>query len=374
MNFRHVISTVVVDLKQFSREKTSVFFVLLFPILLILLFGFIFQGQGDVTYSMPVQNLDGGPHAVALLSIMDESGIFEVKDVDLDVNARDYLIDNDANTILIIPSGYSSDVNQSLIARAMGQPVNDTVNLTVIYDEASSAAMTKIQILATLVDGLNKGYANITDIIDIDSEPATSGEFEYIEFFVPGIIAMTVMTSSLFGTVGMTTELRQKGVMRKLATTPLTRSEWLLSNILYQFVMALMSTTVILLVGYLVFGLVPHITVFMFLFIILNVFAFGGIGMLIARFVKEAESAQAAANAVMFPMMFLAGTFFPLEMMPGFLQTIAKFLPLYYVNEGLRAAMISLESSTILNSAVVIFVFAMIVFVLGVFLTSWKED
>ena len=374
MNTSHVISTVVVDLKQFFREKTSIFFVLLFPILLILLFGFIFQGQGDVTYSMPVQDLDGGEHASLLLGLMNESGIFDIDDVDPAIDPHDYLVDNDANIILIIPNGYSTDVNQSLVARAMGEPMNRTVNLTVIYDETSTAAMTKIQILASLVDGMNKGYANITDIVDIEAESAVSGEFEYIEFFVPGIIAMTVMTSSLFGTVGMTTEMRQKGILRKLGTTPLTRPEWLISNILYQFVMALMSTIVILLVGFLVFGLVPHITIFMLVFIILDVFAFGGIGMLIARFVKEAESAQAAANAVMFPMMFLSGTFFPLEMMPGFLQTIAKFLPLYYVNEGLRASMISLDTGTIIDSAVVILVFAMAVFVLGVFLTSWKED
>ena len=72
----------------------------------------------------------------------------------------------------------------------------------------------------------------------------------------------------------------------------------------------------------------------------LEVFAFGGIGMILTRVAKEAESATAAANFIMFPMMFLSGSFFPLELMPGFLQTIARILPLYYVNEGLRAAMV----------------------------------
>jgi len=57
-----------------------------------------------------------------------------------------------------------------------------------------------------------------------------------------------------------------------------------------------------------------------------------------------------------------------------FLQTIAKFLPLYYVNEGLRAAMISLDSSIILESAVVISIFGLGVFILGVILTSWKDE
>ena len=105
-----------------------------------------------------------------------------------------------------------------------------------------------------------------------------------------------------------------------------------------------------------------------------NVFAFSGIGMLITRFTKEAESAHAAANGVMFPMMFLSGTFFPFEVMPDFLQAIAKFLPLYYINEGMRASMISLDGDIIIYNLLVILVVAIVIFVLGVLLTSWKED
>ena len=66
-------------------------------------------------------------------------------------------------------------------------------------------------------------------------------KYRFIEFFVPGIIAMSVMTSSLSGAVNMNAELRQKGVIRKLSTTPITRTDWILSNILYQFILAVIS-------------------------------------------------------------------------------------------------------------------------------------
>ena len=71
-------------------------------------------------------------------------------------------------------------------------------------------------------------------------------KYRFIEFFVPGIIAMSVMTSSLSGAVNMNAELRQKGVIRKLSTTPITRTDWILSNILYQFILAVISTMAIL--------------------------------------------------------------------------------------------------------------------------------
>ena len=95
--------------------------------------------------------------------------------------------------------------------------------------------------------------------------------------------------------------------------------------------------------------------------------------MILTRVANEAESAAAAANFIMFPMMFLSGSFFPLELMPGFLQTIARLLPLYYVNEGLRAAMVSGRPRAALRDAAMIGAFAAVVFVLGVKTTKWEE-
>src|SRR5665811_2480526 len=78
-------------------------------------------------------------------------------------------------------------------------------------------------------------------------------------FFIPGVIAMAVMIASLFGTVNMNTELLQKGIIRKLSTTPITRTDWILSNILYQFLLAIISTIAMLLVSYGVFHVDLHI-------------------------------------------------------------------------------------------------------------------
>jgi len=171
----------------------------------------------------------------------------------------------------------------------------------------------------------------------------------------------------------MNAELRQKGVIRKLSTTPITRTDWILSNILYQFLLAVISTVAILVVSYAVFSVRLQMNAWVFVLIVLEVFAFGGIGMILTRVANEAESATAAANFIMFPMMFLSGSFFPLEMMPGFLQTIARILPLYYVNEGLRASMVFVDATAALRYSAMIGVFATVVFVLGISTTKWEE-
>jgi ABC-2 type transport system permease protein len=199
-------------------------------------------------------------------------------------------------------------------------------------------------------------------------------KYRFIEFFVPGIIALAVMTASLFGSVNVNAELLQKGVMKKLATTPITRTDWILSTVLYQIILAIMSTIVMLLVSYAVFKVSLKINAWLLVFVALDVFAFVGLGMILTRVAKEAESAAAAADALMFPMMFLSGTFFPVEMMPDFLQKFAKILPLYYVNEGLRASMVSVDNLAALKCAAVIGVFAAVVFLIGIMITTFSEE
>jgi ABC-2 type transport system permease protein len=71
--------------------------------------------------------------------------------------------------------------------------------------------------------------------------------------------------------------------------------------------------------------------------------------------------------------MFLSGSFFPLEMMPDFLQAFARVLPLYYVNEGLRAAMLFHDNATTVSYAAIIGAFGAIVFILGITVTRWEE-
>ena len=244
------------------------------------------------------------------------------------------------NLVLVIPKDYERSYTQYL---QFDDP-DAFATITYVYDPSSISVVTKMQILNMVFARMNQGLSGKPPFVRTAETSILTKKYRFIEFFIPGIIAMAVMTASLFGTVNVNTELRQKGIIRKLSTTPITRTDWILSNILYQFMLAVISTTAMLLVSYAVFDVKLQINAWLPLFIVLDVFTFVGIGMILTRIVKEAQSAAAAANAIIFPMMFLSGSFFPIEMMPGFLQTFARILPLYYVNEGLRASMVFVDN------------------------------
>ncbi len=369
MNPRVVSATLFVKLMSVYREKTTMFFTLAFPIILILVFGTIFMGKDNVNFQLFVQDLDQSNSSKNSVETLGESGKFRVIKVDPAVNATQYIRDNKVDLVLVIPKGFEVAFMQRTILR----DYKTSVNITYIYDPSSSSVSTKMEILNGVLAGINLEMSRMPPFIRAVEKSLLTKKYQFIEFFIPGIIAMAVMTLSLFGTVNLNTELRQKGIIRKLSTTPITRTEWILSDILYQFILAVVSTTAMLLVSYAVFDVSLHFNAWLPAFILLNVFAFVGIGMILTRFVKEAQSAAAAANVISFPMMFLSGSFFPIELMPGFLQTLARTLPLYYVNEGLRAAMIFDDNLAALRASAVIGSFAAVVFILGIIATKWEE-
>jgi len=370
MNARIIFANIVIHVKGFIRAKEAVFFTLLFPILLVLLFGAIFQNEDDVHFDLVVQDLDATNTSAKLVKMLELNGTFTITKINSSKDAVEYAKENKVNLVLIIPKGYE----EAFFKRMVLNDMNASVNVTYVYDPSSSSATTKMQILNSVFMQMNQNLSGAPPIISITSKSVLVKKYKYIDFFVPGIIAMASMSMSLFGTVSMNAELRQKGIIRKLATTPITRAEWILSNISYQILLSFISTALILIVSFAVFDVSLTINLWLGVFVILNVFAFAGLGMLLTRFAKEAESASAAANAIMFPMMFLAGTFFPLETMPDFLALIAKILPLYYVNEGLRNSMFFLDYTASAFDAAVIGTFAFVVFVLGLFATDWKSD
>ncbi|MDD2468678.1 MAG: ABC transporter permease [Desulfobulbus sp.] len=369
MNLRVVGANLVVSLKCFYRERTAMFFTTMFPILLILVFGAIFMDDDNLHYNLCLQDLDQTETSAEIGKSLASTGKFKVIPVDAAIEATQYVNDTKENLVVVIPKDYEKLSGQYLL----NGDLNAFATLRFVYDPSSSSVLEKMQLLNLVFATMNQELSAKPPFIRTAQESIHTRKYRFLKFFIPGIIAMAIMTESLFGTVQVNTELRQRGIIRKLSTTPITRTDWILSSILHQIILAVISTTLMLLVSYIVFDVQLSINAWLPLFIVLDVFTFVGIGMILTRLVREAQSASSAANAIMFPMMFLSGSFFPLEMMPDFLQKFAKVLPLYYLNEGLRAAMVFQDNGTALSNASTIGAVAAVVFILGITVTRWEE-
>ena len=369
MSPRIITANLGVRLRSFYRERSAMFFTFAFPVILVLVFGTIFTKPEHLNFDLSVQDLSASKFSASLLEGLSADQTFRITQVPTDVDATQFAKEHKLNLVLVIPKNFAALQVQRVDPR--GAPTS--VPLTYVYDPSSTSVTTKIQALNVIIAEANQKIAGVPPHFKLVPASILSERYRFIEFFVPGIIAMAIMTSCLSNALNMNAELRQKGILRKLATTPITRADWLVSSILYQLILSVISTAAILIVSYAVFDVRLHIGVWLPLIVVVEVIAFVGIGMLLTPFAKEAESASAVANAFLFPMMFLSGTFFPVEMMPAFLQAFAKLLPLFYVNEALRDAMIFVDDAATLHNAGVTAAFAAVVFAAGTFRTRWDE-
>ena len=346
-----IVMDFIASLKAWTRSKGTLFWTLAFPIIMILLFGAIFSGTGNVEYTVHVHDLDNSDMSTALLDIFNETGVLKIEIVNEEEisNYTVYIQDNDISRMIVIPEKYG----ETILASYSGG--TDTVALDFYFDPGGQQSNQVIRgIISNVIQSLNMNITGGASIIEIRDISTFTENFDYIDFFLPGMIGFTIMQTCIYGSIERNTKLRKDGILRKLLTTPITRSEWILAKLLFMLFLSFLTAGLIITVGILVWGISVHITPLMILILIATSFLFSGIGMLIGRFVKEQETADTAGGAIAFPMMFLAGTFWPLEQLPEGLQLVARFLPLYYVNEGLRNTMIYMkETDAIINTIAV---------------------
>lgn len=355
--------------KQYLRSKVGAFFGFAFPILLILLFGAIFTSSETNKLSLPVQNLDEGGMGQQFIDAMNHTGIVNVQIISSQVDLAKYTQEKSLSLVLLIPSNFSANV-------AAGIASNGSVPANVIlYGDVSQ---TTYQVATAAVDavatGLNFGIAGAQPVIGFDRQPPlVVKRMEFMDFFLPGVVGITVMTSSLYSMSSICASYRERGYFKLLATTKLAKHEWLISKFIFYTIFLYASLFATFAVGKLVFNLTATLTPMALLMIPAGVFLFVSLGMLIGVGVKEPESSVAISNAVGFPMMFLSGAFFQLETMPSFMRTISTAMPLTYFNNGLRDTMVYGNTMSALANLGVLLAIGVVFFVLASKLMSWKE-
>lgn len=353
--------------KQYLRMKSAAFFTFAFPVLLILVFGAIFSG-GPTKLDVPVQNLDAGSYGTNYLQVLNETGGVNVKIIPKDVNIEQYIKDNSLSVAIMIPGNFSEQLNARLMSDGSG-----FVNITVYGDPSQStfgSVMTSVNVAEAI---MNYHFAQTEPILSVRVQSVASDAYENMDYFLPGVIGITIMTNSLYGMTAVCAEYKSRGYSKLLATTTLTKGEWLASKILIYTVFLSASVVVTYTVGVLVWGLHVTLTPLMFLLLPAGALLFASAGMLLGSVCKDAESAAAVANAIGFPMMFLSGSFFPLELMPETLQLVAKGIPMTYLTNAARDTMLFGNNSSAVVNLVIVLVIGVALFIAGSRLMSWKE-
>jgi ABC-type multidrug transport system permease subunit len=189
-------------------------------------------------------------------------------------------------------------------------------------------------------DAIQRG-AGRQDPVEVSERLVHQAGSRYIDFVIPGLIGMNIMGSTVWSLGYSIVDARRRRLLKRLIATPMSRAQYLLSFLISRLALLVIEVAVILGFAMAVFGVPLRGSLLQVgLIAILGVFAFGGLGLLIASRATTIEGASGLMNAVMLPMWVLSGVFFSAEHFPAVVQPLIQALQLTATIDAMRATML----------------------------------
>lgn len=335
----------------FIRDRATLFWSVLFPLLFLVIFGLIFAGDKGSTVKMGV--VGDGP----VITALQKSGAVEFTKPASEKQALDQVKSGD------LPAYVAEHGNDVTLRFAASDRAN-----------------------AGVVQGLVNGVADKANLaasgarvptFRVDSHQVEDDSLQPIQYLTPGILAWAVSMGAVFGASMTLVTWRRNQVLRRLRLAPVSPLAVLGSRLAVAIGTALVQAVVFVGVASLpVFGL--HLSGQWWLAIpvlMLGTLAFFAIGMLVGSFAKTDEAAAGAANLIIMPMAFLSGAFFPLNDAPGWLQQVSLVLPMRHLNDGITAVLVRGQGiGSIWVPALVLVGFTVVVGLIASRVFRWEDS
>lgn len=160
----------------------------------------------------------------------------------------------------------------------------------------------------------------------------------FVTFFAPGILAFGIVGATYTNLAIGLSQQRDNGLLKRVRGTPLPRRVYMAGQILSALITSGILAVITLAIGIVAYGLEFRVETSLgfFLVIVTGTFAFCTLGLAVTTIIPNGEAAPAVVNALLFPIVFISGVFFPLANAPDWVQTTANLLPLAPFVTGLQ--------------------------------------
>ena len=345
----------VAIVKGFFRDKASVFFALIFPLMFLVLFGGIFT-FGSTSKIDAVQVGD-----VALVDDLP-AGAKEAFDETFEVTRT-------ADRAKALDEVRKGDVD------VMIEQEGDTLVAHYTQADQVKAAVTQ-GTLSAFVDGANVAASGRPPAYQFRSERVEDESLEAIQFVTPGLLGWAIAMSASFGAAATLQGWRQSKLLRRLQLSPVPARTIVGARVLVTVLIALVQMAIFLGLGFFAFGL--QLTGWWWLsvpLLVLGTLCFMSLGLLAGAIAKTAEGAVNMANFLVLPMAFLSGSFFPLDGAPAWLQNISLVLPLRHLNDGMLDLMVrEAGPASVVQPGLILLAFTLVMTTVAARLFRWDAD
>lgn len=340
--------------KGFLRDKQTLFWTVLFPLMFLLLFGTLFQNAGAAKSKMVMIG------DVAVINQMPQQAkdawndLFDVSTTTDRAAALDKVRKGDADAAIEM----------------------DGPTILLHYSQADKVKAAVVQgTVSSFVDNVNLALSGKPPALTLKTEQVEDKSLKVIQYLTPGLLGWAVAMGATFGAAMTLVTWRQSKLLRRLRLSPIPTASLVASRTLISIVIAMIQTAIFVGVAMGIFGL--KLTGYWWMaipLIICGTLAFMAIGLLAGAISKTAEAASGLANLIILPMAFLSGSFIPLDGAPSWLTTVSKFLPLGHLNSGMLDVMVRGQGpGAAVQPMLVLLGFAVVVGLIATRLFRWED-
>jgi ABC-2 type transport system permease protein len=329
--------------REFLREPEAVFWVFAFPVIMTCALGVAFRSRGADPVIVGVVAQDGD---AAIRRTLETAGGFTVRSLAPEQVER--AIRDGRAPVVVIPGA---------------PPVYR-------YDEARAES----QVARLAVDAALQRAAGREDAFTARQQPIDIVGSRYIDWLVPGLLGMNIMSTGLWGVGFAIVQARTRKLLKRLIATPMSRAEYLASHVLSRLLFLALETAVIVGFAWVAFGVAVRGGVFaLSVLAVLGALSFGGLGLLVASRARTIEGVSGLMNLVMMPMWVLSGVFFASSNFPDVMQPFIQALPLTALNDALRGVINEgLSLTSLSNELAILAAWGAIPFALALKLFRWQ--
>ena len=323
-----MLALTVANLKMLARNRQTTFWALFFPLILVVVFG-LFDLTSFGASSLAVVDQAGTPDSRRIAVALEDISVLQLQDTPENADtARQLVSDGELDYLVIIPFGFS--------AAAPGGPVTP---VTMVMNAENEDRNQLIQgIIQRISEGIILGEAAGKPPATLVAERLETRQVSYFDLVLLGLVGMGIMSNAIISVAARISNYRNLSILKRMLVTPLTIWKFFAAEVAAQLALALVQAAIILAVGVFVFKAQLNGNILYLLpVVVLGSLIFLNIGFIVSAWANSPASASGMGNAIAFPMMFFAGTFFSTATLPWLLPYAADALPLAPMLEALRA-------------------------------------
>jgi len=351
------------SLKAILRSPSTVVFSLAFPLIFILVFGFI-GGGSTVSFSIGFDKTTDSTNPVYL-------ALKNVPGIKIENKTQDALLD---------------DLEKGRLTAILNIQKNSTISPPYVINLKSSESVNpqNLQVLKSIINSIiNKIDKNLYPqtptfaTVNENVQKIPGRTYRRIDFILPGQLGFSLLSAGVFGVAFLFYNLRQQLVLKRFYATPIQRPYIILGEALSRVIFQLSTAVIIILIGRFAFHytLVHGFETFMEIMVLsfIALILFMGFGFIVSGIAKTESTIPPLANIVTLPQFLLAGTFFPIDVFPSWLQPICKILPLTHFNDAMRKiAFEGAHLSDCMTQITILAIWTVVVYAAAIKVFKWE--